>query len=138
MVEILNVRRWEKKHRINFYWVMPLMHISNIETLCDTKTWYSSKIFMNILPFWHRKLYIKTWYSFLVCVLRHFGSKYLKQFSTYRLDVTYTTDTSRPKSVDFSCKEYIIWEYSHILIQKLCMNTWYSSKIFMNFSCLIF
>ena len=36
-----------------------------------------------------------------------------------RLDITYTTDTSRTKCVDFSCKQYIIWEYLDILTQKI-------------------
>ena len=31
----------------------------------------------------------------------------------------YTTDTSTPKCVDFSCKQYIILEYSDILTQKI-------------------
>ena len=30
----------------------------------------------------------------------------------------YTTDTSRLKCVDFSCKQYIIWEYLDILTKK--------------------
>ena len=43
------------------------------------------------------------------------------------------TDTSRPKCVNAPCKQYLIWKYSDILTQKLCMNILYSSKIFMNF-----
>ena len=34
------------------------------------------------------------------------------------VNTMYTTDNSRPKCVDFSCKQYIIWKYSDILTQK--------------------
>ena len=44
--------------------------------------------------------------------------KYLKQFNTLKTDITYTTDTSRPKSVYFCCKQYIIWEYPDIYRKK--------------------
>ena len=45
--------------------------------------------------------------------------KYLEQFSKKRLDNTYTTGISRPKCVDFFCKQYMIWEYSDILTEKI-------------------
>ena len=32
---------------------------------------------------------------------------------------TYTTNSSRPKSFDFYCKQYITWEYPEILAQKI-------------------
>ena len=38
MLETLHVRRWEKRDRTTFYWVMLLVCIS-------MKTWYSSKSF---------------------------------------------------------------------------------------------
>ena len=49
-------------NRTNFYWAMILLYISSTETFCHTKIWYSLKIYINILSFWHRKLYIETWY----------------------------------------------------------------------------
>ena len=46
-------RRWEIRNRTSFYWVMLLISVSNIqygsiETFWYMKTWYSSKISMNI------------------------------------------------------------------------------------------
>ena len=50
----------------------------------------SSKILVNIYSFWHRKLYMKTWYSSKFFLSNFFGTfcpkiyirKFLKQFST--------------------------------------------------------
>ena len=49
--------------------------------------------FQSIGTFWHRELYMKTWYGFCSLIyLGHFVpkyilKKYLKQFSTQRLDI---------------------------------------------------
>ena len=56
IVDFLYVRIWEKRNRTDFSWVMLLMRVSGIETFCHTKTWYSSKIFMNILSFLTQKI----------------------------------------------------------------------------------
>ena len=34
-------------------------------SLC-VKTWYSSKIFVNMPSFWHKKLFTKTWYKLII------------------------------------------------------------------------
>ena len=46
-------------------------------------------------------------------VSRHFGTENYTQ----RLDIVKKSLT--PKFVDFSCKQYIIWEYPDILVLKI-------------------
>ena len=72
----------EKKNRTNFYWVMLLVHQCSVE-------------FRSIETFWHRKLCLKTLYSSKFFLSNFFETfcpniyirKYLKQFSTERLDI---------------------------------------------------
>ena len=67
MVEFLRVRRWEKRNRINFYWVMPLMYT----------IWKYRDIFVSKSYAWRLDI--------VQNVLRHFPSKYrkyVKQFIT--------------------------------------------------------
>ena len=116
------------------------------KTIWHIKNWYSSKIFLvwffsdTFSQIFKTIQHIKFWCSsqfFLFDLFQAFCSKiytrkYLKQFITQKLNITHTIDTSRPKYVNFSSNQFIIWKYTDIFTQKVYMNTWYSSKIFMN------
>ena len=69
----------DKKETEAILLLMLLMHISSIEVLKHFVIWYSLKIFMKILSFYYRKLFMKTWYSaiFFIWFLRHFVPKYI-------------------------------------------------------------
>ena len=92
-------------------------------------------LFVNIRTMWDRKLYMKfdIVQKSLWILFDFLDSKCANN--------TYPTDTSRLKCLDFSCKQYIICEYSYIFHKTLCMYTWYNLKTFINFinfSCLTF
>ena len=101
---------------------------------------------MNDITVWHIKVYVKTWYSsknFMNFVwffrIKHPNTprpKCVNSFCEYLNNLAqkvihedligskypntmYITDTSRPKVLDFSCKQNIIWEYLDILTQKI-------------------
>ena len=80
----------------------------------------------NIRTVWHRKIYMKIWYSSKS--LRILGSKF-----GY---TPYTIDTSRPKRVDSFCEYYIYWEYQITIHEDLIKfkNLWILS-IFLVWFC---
>ena len=109
MLEFLHVRKWEKRNRTCSYWVKLLMRISSIETFCRTKTWYSWKIFMNILSFWHRILYMKAWYSSKIFLSDFIGTKCPKIYiSKYLLQLRAENYTWRPVIVQNVLISYIL------------------------------